>query len=170
MSSPAAVALAYTTLTNGTRFLRDRAIPATLAAPWPESGIDPVRARYLGNCLAELDRFLLVLFDALGPAERQPGRNAANRLIVHRVPDPSLQEDQWRLRALGRSRACLRYCGGVVRRSDDRFVPWMTAGWTDPQTALLQRYALGSRLAPGSAELIGICQFYDALAAGLAAR
>ena len=133
-----------------------------------------MRARFWGNCLAELDRFLHILMDEVAPAmgvlANRQQHNAANKIgdLVGGRWDPSAEGR--RLNALGRSRACLSRCHGLVRRPDVVGVGWMTAGWCTPGSATLQRYDLGEQVTPAGAELAEVSLFYDALAARLAAE
>jgi hypothetical protein len=126
-----------------------------------------VQARFLGNCLGELDRFLHVLMDevapGLGAAPAPLQRNAANKLAALGPGVPDLGPTRLRLRALGRSRACLFHCRGVVSRADAPGLRWMTAGWPGPDAAL-RRYDLGEQLSPAAADMADIALFYDRLA------
>ena len=149
----------------GAAFLSRRADTMGLAALSGRAGV--ARSRYLGNCLAELDSFLGGLLDALAP-DAPSGRHN-NALKLAKLGDGGRFDgsDHWRLRAIGRSRACLRYCAGTVRTPDARALDWMTAGWIDPTTGALRRYALGERLAPGGGDIVDICRFYDSVHARL---
>lgn len=160
-------------LLRGANRLGQLATHGALADPWPSNAAGGIRARYVANCLRELDTFLKGLLDQVAPTA--PGRprrhNAANR--VHDVaypPDRSgaspaiLCTDVDRLRALGRSRACLWHCHGLVRRPDQHGGAWMTAGWHAPASTRLRRYAIGERLTPNGTDLIGVGIFYHQLA------
>jgi hypothetical protein len=84
---------------------------------------------------------------------------------AERLPSPAiLAADVVRLRALGRSRACLWHCHGLVRRPDLNGGAWMTAGWSIPASTQLRRYALGEHLTPSGRELIDVSAFYHQLA------
>ncbi|RDE05763.1 hypothetical protein [Sphingomonas aracearum] len=155
------------TLFAGTRFLSLRAERGWLATSGDPDGAAEIRTRHLGNCLAELDRFLHVLMDTLDPAAPHGRHNAANKLAALRGDEGEPGGDGGRLRALGRSRACLRYCNGAVLRPDAPGLAWMTTGWTDPSTNALRRYDLGQRLALESRDMLDICRFYEALATDL---
>ncbi|MBI0474096.1 hypothetical protein D9601_01780 [Sphingomonas sp. MA1305] len=120
-----------------------------------------VRRRYIANCLGELDRFLHLLIDeATGHAPAVTvQRNMANKIAPF-----SQGTDQRRLRALGRTRACLIHTGGVVSRADERDGRWMTAGWYCPVSEDLQTFPLGAELRPAGRELADIGLFYRMLA------
>lgn len=145
-----------------------------LAEPWPDGRAGVARARFVGNCLAELDRFLHVLMDDLAPGKglvaRPDQRNAANKIGRLGGERDLLVRDQTRLRALGRSRACLSRCHGLVRRADERDGGWMTAGWFAPATTVLRRYPLGERLLPSGTDLAEVALFYERVAGGLVAE
>lgn len=149
--------------------LAGHAARPALAPPWPDADAGRVLARYAGNCLSELDRLLHVLMDALAtePDRVRPRRsNTANRIAD--VAGWDLGTDGVRLRALGRSRACLSYCGGIARRADAPGTPWMTVGWCDPSDpARLRRYRLGERVMPDGADLAAVGLFYGVLAGRL---
>jgi hypothetical protein len=163
-------------LLYGADRLGQLATDGALADPWPAGSAAGVRARYVANCLRELDTFLKGLLDQIAPpALGQPRRhNAASRVHdVARLPTRDdrrspplaiLGSDVARLRALGRSRACLWHCHGLVRRSDRQGDTWMTAGWHAPGSTQLRRYALGDRLTPEGGDLIGVGAFYRQLA------
>lgn len=166
-------AAAHDTLIRGATFLAALAERPILAARWPEGLPGPEglparrRARFVANCLRELDRFLHGLLDELGASAghvvREDQHNTANKLRDFGVHPAAAGADQRRLRALGRSSACLIHCDGWVRRPDIDGGDTMTAGWNAADGAALRRYALGMRLTPGPAEIIDICRFYDDL-------
>ena len=163
-------AAAHATLTRGATFLAALAERPVIADGWPRGGDARVRARFLANCLRELDRFLHGLLDELGASAghvvREDQRNTANKLRAYGVPAAGgalVSADEARLRALGRSSACLIHCNGWVRRPDVAGGDAMTVGWREASGPALARYALGTRLAPGAAEIIDICGFYDRL-------
>jgi hypothetical protein len=160
-------AAAHETLARGASFLAALADRPVIAETWPEGRMARTRARFIANCLRELDRFLHGLLDELGASTgqivREDQRNTANKLRDFGVHPLAARDDQHRLRALGRSSACLIHCDGWVRRPDVAGGDTMTAGWSEPVGAALRRYPLGARLAPGRDELIDICGFYDAL-------
>ncbi len=164
--------VAFTTLKRGTRFLTALAAEPRLTRPWPDGRDRGVRARFFANCLGELDRFLHILMDetapALSVAPAPDQRNAANK-IACLTGEAATTPDRRRLRALGRTRACLWHCHGLVRRPDAPDASWMTAGWPHPRTATLQRYRLGEHLAPAGAELADVSLFYEQLAERLIA-
>jgi hypothetical protein len=167
---------ATTLLLRGAHRLDQLANEGALADPWPSGDAAGVRARYVANCLRELDTFLKGLLDHTAPPP--PGRprrhNAANRVhdVARRTSgradiagrDTIVAADVVRLRALGRSRACLWHCHGLVRRADQNSGAWMTAGWHAPASSELRRYALGERLAPVGRDLVGVAHFYHQLA------
>jgi len=130
----------------------------------------PCRAKVLGNGLRELDRLLNILIDAVArlsaPAcfDRAAFgriRNTSNKLsMINEImgrPSPQCE----RLRAIGRSRACLFYNAGIVRRGDERDGTIMTAGW------LLRAYDIGEILSFTPNDLSEICEFYEDLATDL---
>jgi len=163
-------------LLRGAYRLGQLATDGALADSWPAGSAAGVRARYVANCLRELDTFLKGLLDQVAPtAFGRPRRhNAASRVHdLARLPTYQdrrspplaiLSSDVARLRALGRSRACLWHCHGLVRRSDQDGDAWMTAGWHAPGSTQLRRYALGDRLTPQGGDLIGVGAFYRQLA------
>lgn len=165
---PHKVLTAYSTLTRGTAFLSASARQLGLDEPWPDGRPGTVRARFFGNCLSELDRFLHVLMDETAVARSgrpNPARhNAALKLGVVGEWLPRLPWYQLRLRALGRSRASLVHLSGVARRPDGPGERWMTAGWRDAATDELRLYRLGERLAPTGGDLADVCQFYGHIA------
>ncbi|GAA0657386.1 hypothetical protein FHT00_002283 [Sphingomonas insulae] len=168
-------AAAHETLTRGATFLAALAERPVITDGWPEGRQARVRARFLANCLRELDRFLHGLLDELGASAghvvREDQRNTANKLRAYGVPAAGVfatggalvSADEARLRALGRSSACLIHCNGWVRRPDVAGGDTMTVGWRETSGPALARYALGTRLAPGAAEIIDVCGFYDRL-------
>ena len=119
---------------------------ATLRAAALFLGADDLRPRrsvapnkVVGNGLRELDRFLSILIDEVAvQASRDAAtldrlrsrRNTANKLrMLQAMLGRRHHPDHRRLRALGRSRDCLFYCDGRVRRADVRSGQMMTAGW-----------------------------------------
>lgn len=172
---PAELERAATLLLFGAHRLGLLAIEGALAEPWPTGTAAGIRARYIANCLRELDTFLKGLLDQVAPT--RPGRprrhNTANRMheVAHRTGacghatmGAILPDDVARLRALGRTRACLWHCHGLVRRPDHDGGAWMTAGWHASASTDLRRYALGEYLAPQGRDLIGVGTFYGHLA------
>lgn len=155
--------MARTTLVSGIGFLRERAGALSISTGSDDDRTNALRSRYVGNCLAELDCFFHHLLDALNPAAPPRRHNAALKLSALEADHAQSQLDQYRLRAIGRSRACLRYCRGFVDKSDGITVDWMTAGWTDHATGMLRRYAIGDRLVPHGQDIVDVCSFYDAL-------
>jgi hypothetical protein len=160
-------AAAHDTLTRGATFLAALAERPVITDGWPQGAHARTRARFVANCLRELDRFLHGLLDELGASAghvvREEQRNTANKLRDYGVHPLTLGADRARLLALGRSSACLIHCNGVVRRPDVAGGSVMTAGWRATAGDELRRYALGTRLAPGRAEIIDVCRFYDRL-------
>lgn len=161
----------------------DVATNGILAHPWPSGNAAGVRARYVANCLRELDTFLKGVLDEVAPtgAGQPREHNAANRvgrLLSATTPAPTLAtlrlpsvtSDADRLRALGRSRACLWHCHGLVRRTDRPEVAWMSAGWCASGSTQLRRYDVGERMMPGGPELAGVAAFYHDLAGRIARR
>ncbi len=128
----------------------------------------PLPPKVIGNGLRELDRFLNLLIGEVALALALPiardEANTANRLSRFReglgLDDP----DHARLRAIGRSRACLFYCNGVVRRADETGGGAMTAGWwSEAREPVLRRVAMGERLTVSARDLAEICDFYESL-------
>ena len=168
-------AAAHDTLTRGATFLAALAERPVIADGWPQGPHARTRARFVANCLRELDRFLHGLLDELGASAghvvREDQRNTANKLRAYGVPVAGpvatggmlVSADEARLRALGRSSACLIHCNGWVRRPDVAGGSMMTAGWRADVGDELRRYPLGTRLAPGRTEIIDVCRFYDRL-------
>jgi hypothetical protein len=160
-------AAAHDTLIRGATFLAALAERPVIADGWPQGPHARTRARFLANCLRELDRFLHGLLDELGASAghvvRKDQRNTANKLRDYGVHPLAARDDQARLRALGRSSACLIHCNGWVRRPDVTGGAVMTAGWSATESPDLAQYPLGARLTPGAAEIIDICRFYDGL-------
>lgn len=143
-----------------------------LEGPLPIVG--PYRAKVIGNSLRELDRFLSLLIDEVAqsvlPAEEQAGflrqRNTPNKLQALRAAMAMPSPDHARLRAIGRSRDCLFYCGGIVRRGDRRGEPTLTPGWR-LSSGLDRRLIMGDRLEIGGENLSELCEFYDAVVVDL---
>lgn len=159
------------------------ATEGSLSHPWPRGDAAGVRARYVANCLRELDTFLKGVLNEVAPTRiGQPREhNAANRverLLSATTPAPTLTTlrmpgvttDADRLRALGRSRACLWHCHGLVRRADRPEVAWMSAGWCASGSTRLRRYDVGERMRPDGRELAGVAAFYHDLAGRIARR
>lgn len=159
---------AFTTLSRGTRFLERLATRSSLAEPWPDGERRRLRAVFIGNCLRELDLFLLTLMNDVEQAVQltplPARRNSANRLGRIAAGRWDSIDDQIRLRALGRSRACLSYCRGTVRRADVPNGMWLTAGWSDHRSGDLQRYRMGDYLTPSGADLKDVGVYYRLLA------
>jgi hypothetical protein len=159
---------AYQTLQRGTRMLAELAAGATLAGPWPDRTATCSRTRFVGNCLRELDRFLIVLMNEMADAPDAPSaplpRNAALRIAAMAADRWDSSADERRLRALGRTTASFNYCRGVALRPDAVDGEWMTSGWIEPSTRTLKRYRLGERLAPSGQDLVGVSLFYRRLA------
>lgn len=128
---------------------------------WADDPAGDVRARYTANCFRELDSFLRELLDAIAPTPQPQQRNTANRLGAQLARDRiEASGDPARLRAIGRSSACLFHCAGWVRRPDQAAGEWMTAGWSDAAGNGLRRYRLGDRLRPGPDEVAEVCRFF----------
>lgn len=163
-------ARAAATLLRATDFLRGGLHPAMRGAADGTLFPSTVRARVQANALAELDRFLHVLLDEVTRADgRHPTdaqRNTPNKLRDWPGGLPARSAGYARLRALGRTRACLFHCGGIVRSGDRPGAEWMTAGWSagPARPDELRRYALGERLLPSSGDLAQVCDFYDRIA------
>lgn len=153
---------ALATIRRGATFL-EGGLALAGAAPI----VGPYRARLTGNGLRELDRFLNLLLDVASEAAGNPSlpgqANTAAKYQASAVVDARSAADHRRLLALGRSRACLCYCDGIVRRPDTRGGASMTLGWRDP-LGNLGRARLGEELCPGAAELRDVAHFYHDLA------
>lgn len=160
---------AHRTLARATTFLGNGlSMEAIRQGPRPIVG--PHRAKVIGNSLRELDGFLNLLIDEVArsvlPFDDQAAfrrqRNTANKLRTIRAAMAMPSPDHARLRAIGRSRDCLVYCGGIVRRGDGRGEMKMTAGW--PWTGRGdRRLGMGDRLDIGRENLAELCAFYDAV-------
>lgn len=163
-SAPAQTARAHATLRQGVRFISG-------LAPWAEPPAHGrqavVRARYVGNCLRELDRFLALLLDAACEAPRprvltlKP--DTAERMGAYRHGGWDSRPAQDRLRALDRSRRCLLHEGGRVACPDVPGGWWLTAGWRATESPDLRRYAVGAHLRPNAGDLRDIAHFYGGL-------
>lgn len=147
---------AHATLTRAASFWRDR---ADRLDDWHEPVTD-VQARYTANCFRELDGFLRTLLDEVAPDIGPARRNTANKLGALTLARGAPPADAARLRAIGRSTACLFHCAGWVRRPDVIAGAWMTAGWPERGGARLRRYPLGDRLRPGPTDVIDVCGFF----------
>ncbi|MGI4732828.1 MAG: hypothetical protein ACRYFW_13930 [Janthinobacterium lividum] len=125
------------------------------------------RARLAGNGLRELDRFFNLLIDAAveasGGSARPDQANTAAKYRAIAAPERVSRDDHRRLLALGRTRACLFYCEGVVRRADRRGGTTMTAGWPDAR-GRLRVLRLGDELRPDAGDLSSVAGFYRRLA------
>jgi len=134
----------------------------------PISG--PYRAKVIANGLRELDRFLNLLIDEALRAQGQQvfpvQRNTANKLAFYCAAHGRRDDHSARLRALGRSRACLFHCGGRVLRGDRRDATTMTAGWPElPGTQTpLRQFRVGEMLVLDAYDLADIGGFYRRLA------
>lgn len=144
---------AAATLTRAAEFWWQRS--RRLGDGWHESD-SAVHARYLANGFRELDGFLRLLLDEVAPVPAARRRNTANRLGALETG----AADGRRLRAIGRSAACLFHCAGWVRRPDLPAGGWMTAGWPDRDGDDLRRYSLGDRLRPDGGEVADVCAFF----------
>lgn len=128
------------------------------------------RAKVIGNGLRELDRFLNLLIDAASDAaglpDRPGQRNTANKLAAYRAALALPNDDDRRLRALGRSRDCLFHCGGRVRRGDHRDASTLTVGWSERpgRDAPLDRVTIGQQLTVTRGDLDDVCLFYRRIA------
>jgi hypothetical protein len=166
---------ASSTLLRGATFLG--ACLRTPIAHDVESGSPAIagcyRAKVIGNGLRELDRFLNLLIDAASTAEGLPvhpgQRNTANKLSAYRAAKSLPNDDDARLRALGRSRDCLFHCGGRVRRGDRRGAMTMTVGWSarTGYAAPLARVMVGQDLTVTRSDLDDVCLFYREIARDL---
>ncbi len=95
-------------------------------------------------------------------------RNTAAKLNHLRTLLKIPNKDDHRLRAIGRARACLHHCGGIVRRPDRSTDNIMTAGWFDSNGAL-QTFALGAVLVFTRRDFDDVCDFYHDIAKALIA-
>jgi hypothetical protein len=170
------LARADATLRSGARFLAAglqaagedaRTLPAPITGRY--------RAKVIGNGLRELDRFLNVLLDevaiATGRSASPAERNTANKLRALFPDSAEPRGEHARLRALGRARDCLFYCGGMVTRGDASGSTWLTVGWSDARDRAgpLSRFRVGERLAITGEDVADICHFYLAIATRLTA-
>ena len=157
---------AATTVRRGAAFMA-RGLSHPRAPPASDPMAERRRARLAGNALRELDRFLNLLIDAAteaaGGAARPDQANTAAKYRALAATGRQASEDHRRLLALGRSRACLFYCEGAVRRPDRRGGATMTAGWPDGRGRPLV-LQLGQRLRPDHRALDDVARFYEALA------
>jgi hypothetical protein len=174
--SHSSLARADATLRSGARFLAAGLQAAggdARSAPAPITG--RYRAKVIGNGLRELDRFLNVLLDEVAIAAGRPAspaeRNTANKLRALLPEAAQPRGEHARLRALGRARDCLFYCGGVVTRGDAAGSTWLTVGWSDARDRAgpLTRFRVGERLAITGEDVADICHFYLAIATRLTA-
>lgn len=148
----------------------------TSAQRRPQRSVPP--SKVLGNGLRELDRFLSVLIDEVAAtidieddarALLSTRRNTANKLRSLLAVVGRGSPDHLRLRALGRSRDCLFYCGGTVRRADRRAGSSMTTGWASRSGSTSATVRLGRQLRIDGADIADICRFYDRIAGDLLA-
>jgi hypothetical protein len=157
---------AHATLREASRFLGSARYPIAKTR---------MPSKVIGNGLRELDRFLSVLIDEVADATAgldEPSlrllrtrRNTANKLqMLHAAHGRGSPHDR-RLRALGRSRDCLFYSDGLVRRADSRAGLAMTTGWH-----LSSAVPIGDRLDVRHRDLADVCRFYDRLADELIAE
>jgi hypothetical protein len=157
------LATAYATLERGTAFLarslEGRADVGTQALTGPGG------AKVVGNGLRELDRFLSLLLDAaadgidaadLDRSAFARQNNVANKIDLFYRLAGGTPPDVRRLRAIGRVRACLHHCRGIVH--DSRL--WedlRLATGSDPSMDLAKA---AERLNISFVELSEICRFY----------
>ena len=167
-TSAIGIELAHATLRAAALFLgADDLSPRRSVAP----------NKVVGNGLRELDRFLSILIDEVAvQASRDDAaldrlrsrRNTANKLrMLQAMLGRRHHPDHRRLRALGRSRDCLFYCDGRVRRADVRSGQMMTAGWPSHGAADagdLMTTPLGGRLAVRRGDIDDVCRFYARVA------
>ena len=174
LPSQSPLARADATLRSGARFLAAglQAGGVTGARPAPITG--RFRTKVLGNGLRELDRFLNVLVDEVavagGSRPAPTERNTANKLRALLPLFDQPEGEHARLRALGRARDCLFYCGGMVTRGDVTGSRWLTVGWSDAldRTGPLRRFSVGAPLVITGEDVADICGFYLSIAARLA--
>lgn len=166
-AAPDDLSRAHATLDRGARFVELRLAAGGQAGRCADTRF---RARTIGNGLRELDRFLQLLVEAIavrcgiGLPERTHTADKIARLRRHlAVDDP----DRAQLLALGRTRACLFHCEGLVRRGDAHGSPTLTIGWRADGGTGLARVAVGERLDPSAAELREIGRYYRTLAGRL---
>lgn len=162
----ALVAIRHATLERGT--LRFAEWAAGIDGPLPSAfaAMPALRPLVIANGLRELDRFLNHLLDALAMRQGRPAPperlSTSARLAVLRAPLGVPPADEARLRALGRTRDCLFFCAGVVRRGDLRGGRSMTIGWPvsgDP-AGRLARVPVGQTIRVARAEIESVCRFY----------
>lgn len=165
---PATLIRAHDTLVAGCHFLG-----SGRAGTNRETPDDRLRARVIGNGLRELDRFLNLLIGEVARSLAVPipvdEHHTANRLRRLRHALGITDPDHARLMAIGRSRACLFHCWGMVRRADQPGERGMTSGWwaAGGEARALRVVALGDRLAVSATDLAEMCRFYEILAGEL---
>lgn len=168
------VARALHTLLRGADFLGSGLWFPSGAGPSPVRHINGrCRARVIGNGLRELDRFLNVLLDETMTLHRLRARpdqkNTANKWSAFQHWRGAPLSHDKRLRALGRSRNCLFYCGGYITRGDSRSTRFFTAGWPEAEagSGRLREFVIGEFLDISVAELAETCAFYRLVATDL---
>jgi hypothetical protein len=163
---------AYTTLVRGSDFL-SRSLQARA-----EIGQDSLAgaggAKVVGNGLRELDRFLSLLLDeaaaAICPADFDGAgfvrsHNVANKIDAFYDLAGAGSSDTDRLRAIGRVRACLHHCRGIVH-DPSLWRDLRVAAGDGPRDGLPKP---ADRLTVTFDELGRICGFYARSGAGLMA-
>jgi hypothetical protein len=163
---------AYSTLARGSGFLaqslRVRAKPG--AAGLTGAG----GAKVVGNGLRELDRFLNLLLDEAAVTILPPDFDhvafARRHNVASKIGDlyglaGLAAPDAGRLRAIGRVRACLHHCRGVVHDP----LLWDDLGIAAGKGSESRRHDPAERLAVSFGELGRICAFYAQSGDGLVA-
>lgn len=137
------------------------------------------RAKVIGNGLRELDRFLNILLDEVALAAGWPSADVRALARLHNTGLKldavclrlGMQRyDQARLRALGRCRATLFYCDGLVRKGDTRHVPSLTMGWPEDTASegTAAELPIGEYLSITGDQIAWICRFYARIGGELA--
>jgi hypothetical protein len=163
---------AYATLERGSLFLAGSLQARAQAGEQSLRG--PGGAKVVGNGLRELDRFLSLLLDAAADGilasefdrssyARQS--NVANKLDLFYRLLGETPPDGRQLRAIGRVRACLHHCRGVVHDP----TLWADLRLATGQMMHVEQAGPAERLSVSFVELAQICRFYGRAGADLMA-
>jgi hypothetical protein len=165
------LATAHRTLIRGGAFLAESLQARAVGG---RSGGDalsgPGGAKIVGNGLREMDRFLCLLLDEAARQVAPPDfdhadysrrNNAAAKLRVFYALSGHTASGEDQLRAIGRVRACLHHCRGIVHD------PAVHADLAAASSSVRPRNIEGSRLVISFDDLAAICNFYIECAAVL---